>query len=122
MNLKDAVKRECRLRNITQAELAEQLGMKPSNFNNQINRDDTVQLGLIKKICQALTISVGSLLESDFQHSNSEEEQMIFDQLKAILDGGDEDTVDLIVGKITREYGRVQQKKDSSRNRVTNGE
>jgi len=122
MSLKDAVKRECRLRNITQAELAEQLAMKPSNFNNQINRDDTVQLGLIKKICQTLSISLGSLLDSDFQHSNSEEEQMIYDQLKAILDGGDEDTVDLIVGKITREYGRVQQKKDSSRKRAANGE
>lgn len=118
MSLKDAVKRECRLRNITQAELAEQLGMKPSNFNNQINRDDTVQLGLIKKICQALSLSVGSLLDSDFQHSNSEEEQMIFDQLKAILDGGDEDTVDLIVGKITREYLRVQTKKESFRNQA----
>lgn len=118
MRLKDAVKRECRLRNITQAELAEQLGMRPSNFNNQINRDDTVQLGLIKKICQALSISVGSLLESDSQHSNSEEEQMIYDQLKAILDGGDEDTVDLIVGKITREYLRVQTKKESFRNQA----
>lgn len=121
MSLKDAVKRECRLRNITQAELAEQLGMKPSNFNNQINRDDTVQLGLIKKICQKLSISVGSLLESDFQHSNSEEEQMIFDQLKTILEGGDDDTVDLIVGKITREYVKVQQKKDSSRDQEVHG-
>lgn len=122
MSLKDAVKRECRLRNITQAELAEQLGMKPSNFNNQINRDDTVQLGLIKKICQKLSISVGSLLDGEFKHSNSEEEQVIYNQLKAILDGGDEDTVDLIVGKITREYGRVQQKKDSSHKRAVNGE
>lgn len=114
MSLKESVKRECRQRNITQAELAEQLGMKPSNFNNQINRDDTVQLGLIKKICKELSVSVGSMFDSDSQHSNSEEEQMIYDQLKAILDNGDEDTVDLIVGKITREYMRVQTKKESS--------
>ena len=96
------------------AEFAEVLGMSPSNLGNQINRDDTVQLGLIKKICKELSVSVGYLFDSDFQHSNSEEEQMIYDQLKAILDNGDEDTVDLIVGKITREYMRVQTKKDSS--------
>ena len=122
MKLKDKIKSEYAKQGYTLAEFAKELGMSPSNLGNQINRDDTVQLGLIKKICQALAINVGSLLERDFQHSNSEEEQMIFDQLKAILDGGDEDTVDLIVGKITREYGRVQQKKDFSRKRAAHGE
>ena len=118
MKLKDKIKSEYTKQGYSLAEFAKELGMSPSNLGNQINRDDTVQLGLIKKICQALSLSVGSLLESDFQHSNSEEEQMIYDQLKAILDGGDEDTVDLIVGKITREYLRVQTKKESFRNQA----
>ena len=42
MSLKEAVKRECRKRNMTQADLALQLDMKPSNFNNQIGREETV--------------------------------------------------------------------------------
>ena len=65
MALKDQIKRECRIWNITQTELAEELDMKPSNFNNQINRHDTVQLGLIKKICQKLSISVGMLVDEN---------------------------------------------------------
>lgn len=118
MALKDQIKRECRIRNITQTELAEELDMKPSNFNNQINRHDTVQLGLIKKICQKLSISVGVLVDENDDQLQTEDEQMILNQLKIILEGGDEDTVDLIVGKIAREYVRVTAKKDDFRNSI----
>jgi transcriptional regulator with XRE-family HTH domain len=111
MSLKEAVKRECRLRNITQAELAEQLGMKPSNFNNQINRDETVQLGLIKKICSKLNISIGKLLNESSKEDN-ENSHIIFKQLQTLLNDGDENTVDLIMGKIAREYLRIIEKKN----------
>ena len=113
MNLKDRIKAEYTKKGYSLAEFASSLNMSPSNLGNQISKNDTVQLGLIRKICQKLSISVGSLLESEIKHS-TEEEQMILDQLKAILEGGQEETVDLIVGKITREYARISTKKESS--------
>lgn len=124
--IKDAVKRECRKKGITQVELAELCGMKTGNLSNQISRDDTVQFSLIKKICEQLTISVGSLLSeapSDLQRSNVEEEfEMIFKQLEVILNEAEDEVVEQIIGKIGIEHMRLTQKKDSSRNRVTNGE
>jgi len=122
MSLKEAVKRECRKRNMTQADLALQLDMKSSNFNNQIGREETVQLGLIRNICKALDIEVGSLLDDIIDNQYTEESQMIFKQLQLVLEEGEADTADVIVGKITREYLRVLEKKDVSRSQVANGE
>ncbi len=122
MSLKEAVKRECRKRNMTQADLAFQLDMKPSNFNNQIGREETVQLGLIRNICKALDIDVGSLLDNIIANQYTEESQMIFKQLQLVLEEGERDTADVIVGKITREYLRIIEKKEAARSRVANGE
>ena len=122
MSLKEAVKRECRKRNMTQADLALQLDMKPSNFNNQIGREETVQLGLIRNICKALDIDVGSLLDNIIANQYTEESQMIFKQLQLVLEEGERDTADVIVGKITREYLRIIEKKEAARSRVANGE
>ena len=122
MSLKEAVKRECRKRNMTQADLALQLDMKPSNFNNQIGREETVQLGLIRNICKALDIDVGSLLDNIIANQYTEESQMIFKQLQLVLEEGELDTADVIVGKITREYLRIIEKKEAARSRVANGE
>ena len=91
---------------MTQADLALQLDMKPSNFNNQIGREETVQLGLIRNICKALDIDVGSLLDNIIANQYTEESQMIFKQLQLVLEEGERDTADVIVGKITREYLR----------------
>ncbi len=129
--LKDAIKKECRKQGLTQVQLAEKLGMKAGNLNNQINRDGTVQLSLIKNICAALDISVGFLLneaddfKNDYQHSKvkvEEEFEMVYEQLKVILNEADEAVIEQILGKIGREYLALTQKKDSSRSRVTNGE
>ena len=122
MSLKEAVKRECRKRNMTQADLAFQLDMKPSTFNNQIGREETVQLGLIRNICKALDIDVGSLLDNIIANQYTEESQMIFKQLQLVLEEGERDTADVIVGKITREYLRIIEKKEAARSRVANGE
>ena len=122
MSLKEAVKRECRKRNMTQADLALQLDMKPSNFNNQIGREETVQLGLIRNICKALDTEVGSLLSDIIANQYTEESQMIFKQLQLVLAEGERDTADVIVGKITREYLRIIEKKEVTRNRIANGE
>ena len=120
--IKDAIKRECRKQGLTQVDLAEMCGMKSGNLNNQIGKDGTVQLGLVKKICEKLSISVGSLFDNpDYSPNDQGEELMIFEQLKVILGSGDDDTVDLIVGKITREYVRVTQKKAPPRNQATQG-
>ena len=121
MSLKEAVKRECRKRNMTQADLALQLDMKPSNFNNQIGREETAQLGLVKNICKALDIGIGSLLDDIIDNQYTEESQMIFKQLQLVLEEGERDTADVIVGKITREYLRIIEKKDTSRSQVGNG-
>ena len=123
--IKDAVKRECRKQNLTQVELAEMLGMKAGNLNNQIGRDETVQFSLLKKICEKLDISIGLLLgepTSDFQHSGKEEFEMIYEQLKTILTEADDEVVEQIIGKIGMEHLKLTQKKDSSRKQVTNGE
>ena len=122
MSLKEAVKRECRKRNMTQADLALQLDMNPSNFNNQIGREETVQLGLIRNICKALDIDVGSLLSDIIANQYTEESQMIFKQLQLVLAEGERDTADVIVGKITREYLRILEKKEATRSRIANGE
>ena len=122
MSLKEAVKRECRKRNMTQADLALQLDMKSSNFNNQIGREETVQLGLIRNICKALDIDVGSLLDNIIANQYTEESHMIFKQLELVLEEGERDTADVIVGKITREYLRILEKKEATRSRIANGE
>jgi len=116
--IKDAVKRECRMKGITQVDLAQLCGMKTGNLSNQISRDDTVQLGLVKKICQKLDISIGLLLGenehlNDLQTSQVEEHDMIFEQLKKVLQEGDDAVVEQILGKIAREYMNVTQKKES---------
>ena len=124
--IKDAVKRECRKKGMTQVELAEKLGMKSGNLNNQISRDETVQFSLIKNICTQLSIGVGSLLsetENDFHITSVEEEfEMIYKQLEKILNEAEDEVVEQIIGKIGLEHMKLTQKKDSSRNRVTNGE
>ena len=107
---------------MTQADLALQLDMKPSNFNNQIGREETVQLGLIRNICKALDTEVGSLLSDIIANQYTEESQMIFKQLQLVLAEGERDTADVIVGKITREYLRIIEKKEVTRNRIANGE
>ena len=122
MSLKEAVKRECRKRNMTQADLALQLDMKPSNFNNQIGREETVQLGLIRNIYKALDTEVGSLLSDIIANQYTEESHMIFKQLELVLEEGERDTADVIVGKITREYLRILEKKEATRSRIANGE
>lgn len=119
-HIKDAVKRECRKNGITQVDLAKMCGMKTGNLSNQISRDETVQLGLVKKICQKLGISIGLLLgenapshnDNDYL-SGKEEFDMIFEQLKKVLQEGDDEVVEQILGKIAREYMNVTQKKES---------
>ena len=125
--IKDAVKRECRKQGITQVDLATMCGMKTGNLSNQISRDETVQLGLVKKICHHLGISIGSLLN---ENSNSEEanpkheefEDMIYDQLRAVLADGNEEVIESIIGKIGREYLDLTQKKGLSRDSSSKGE
>lgn len=125
--IKDAVKRECRKQGITQVDLATMCGMKTGNLSNQISRDETVQLGLVKKICQNLNVSIGLLLN---ENSNSEEanpkheefEDMIYDQLRAVLAGGNEEVIESIIGKIGREYLDLTQKKGLSRDSSSKGE
>ena len=113
--IKDAVKRECRKKGITQVELAELCGMKTGNLSNQISRDDTVQLGLVKKICQKLDISIGLLLGEDESVLNTnpinDEVEMIYKQLKAVLNEAEDDVVEQIMGKIGRAYLEVVRKK-----------
>jgi|TARA_R110000787_G_C13278390_1_gene432181 transcriptional regulator with XRE-family HTH domain len=117
--IKDAVKRECRKQGITQVDLATMCGMKTGNLSNQISRDDTVQLGLVKKICQNLTISIGSLLNesSDVEENlnQGEFEDMIYEQLRAVLADGDSEVIESIIGKIGREFLDITQKKGLSR-------
>ena len=125
--IKDAVKRECRKKGITQVELAELCGMKTGNLSNQISRDDTVQFSLLKKICEKLSISIVSLLGQDvdlhdLQTSDAEEHDMIFEQLKKVLQEGDDAVVEQIIGKIGLEHMKLTQKKDSSRKQAVNGE
>ena len=117
--IKDAVKRECRKQGITQVDLATMCGMKTGNLSNQISRDETVQLGLVKKICQNLTISIGSLLNesSDVEENlnQGEFEDMIYEQLRAVLADGDSEVIESIIGKIGREFLDITQKKGLSR-------
>ena len=126
--IKDAVKRECRKQNLTQVELAEMLGMKAGNLNNQIGRDETVQFSLLKKICEKLSVSVGSLLseklpdDNDFENDSDGVQTMIFKQLQKILEDGDDEVVEQIMGKIGMAHMKLTQKKDASRKQVTNGE
>lgn len=98
--------------------LAERLGMQASNLNNQMAREETVQLGLIKKICKVLDVPVGLLLDDAIQTEFNKESQMIFKQLQLVLDEGEAETADSIVGKITREYLRILEKKEVSRSQV----
>ena len=115
--IKDAIKRECRMKGISQVDLANMLHMKAGNLNNQIGRDETVQFSLLKNICDKLAIHVGSLLgepTSDFQHSGKEEFEMIYEQLKTILTEADDEVVEQIIGKIGREYMNLTTKKVDS--------
>ena len=116
--LKEKIKAEYSKQGYTLATFAHSLDMSPSNLGNQIAKDDTVQLSLIKKICEQLNLGIGYILESQSENQTREEGQLITDQLLAILDDGDEDTVDLIVGKISREYARVARKKVTASDKV----
>ena len=121
MTFKERVKIECRKQGMLQNTLAERLGMQASNLNNQMAREETIQLGLVKKICKTLDISIGSLLSGTVETEFNKESQMIFKQLQLVLEEGERDTADVIVGKITREYLRILEKKDASRSQVANG-
>ena len=88
-------------------------------------------MGAIKdaKICEKLTVSVGSLLgehspatANDFHDSGEGEFNMIYKQLKAILENADDNVIEQIIGKIGMEHMKLMQKQDSSRNRAANGE
>mgnify|MGYP003655100782 FL=1 len=116
--LKEKIKAEYSKQGYTLATFSQSLDMSPSNLGNQIAKDDTVQLSLIKKICEQLNLGIGYILESQSENQTREEGQLITDQLLAILDDGDEDTVDLIVGKISREYARVARKKVTASDKV----
>tara|TARA_R110000803_G_scaffold27196_3_gene63660 strand:+ start:3618 stop:3986 length:369 start_codon:yes stop_codon:yes gene_type:complete len=116
--LKEKIKAEYSKQGYTLATFAQSLNMSPSNLGNQIAKDDTVQLSLIKKICEQLNLSIGYILESQSSNQTIEEGQVITDQLLAILDDGDEDTVDLIVGKISREHARVARKKVTASDKI----
>lgn len=116
--LKETIRAEYLRQGYTLATFAQTLDMSPSNLGNQIAKDDTVQLSLIKKICKKLSVSIGFILQSKTDKHTHEEHQLIYDQLRAILDDGDEDTVDLIVGKISREFSKVEVKKVSSRDKA----
>lgn len=125
--IKDAVKRECRKQGITQVDLATMCGMKTGNLSNQISRDETVQLGLVKKICQNLNVSIGLLLNEnsygeEANPKHEEFEDMIYDQLRAVLADGNEEVIESIIGKIGREYLDLTQKKGLSRDSSSKGE
>lgn len=105
MNLKDKINVECKKKGLTQRELAAQLGKAGPNFHNQITGEDTIQLGLVKNICKALDITIESLLSDN---ENEEDDAMVHDQLEKIMLEGDKEAVDIIIGKIAREYMNVQ--------------
>jgi transcriptional regulator with XRE-family HTH domain len=119
--LKDAIKRECRKQGKTQIELAESLGMKAGNFNNQISRDDVVQLGLVKKICEELSVNINTLVDgkipdnsSKLQHSKESRIDFPYEQLRIILNEADNDIVEQILGKIGHEHYRVVKKRKTN--------
>lgn len=104
MNLRDKINVECRKKGWKQKDLAERLGKEQPNLHNQISNEDTVQLGLIKNICRELDIPLDTLL-TDIDKG---EGLMVHDQLDKIIAEGDEEAVDIILGKIAKEYINVQ--------------
>ncbi len=105
MNIKEKINKLCREKGWTQRQLASQLGKEPSNLHNQISNEETIQLGLVKNICKALDTTI-ELLTSD--NDNVEDDAMVHDQLEKIMLEGDKEAVDIIIGKIAREYMNVQ--------------
>lgn len=100
MKLKDKIKQEYQKKGYSLYEFTKELGMSPSNFGNQVSREDKVQLGLIKKICHQLDIPIESILTDN----DNREDAMIHEQLEKILRDGDKETVKNVVGTIGMEY------------------
>jgi transcriptional regulator with XRE-family HTH domain len=116
MLLKDIIKREYQKKGYSLYEFTKELGMTSSNFGNQLNREDKVQLGLLKKICVKLDIPLQSLLSEN----EPGEDSMIHEQLDVIIAEGDEQAVEIILGKISKEYMNTMRRKNSKK--AGNGE
>lgn len=61
MNIRDNVKAHCKLRGITQKELAAKIGMKENTLNIILGKGNP-QLSTLKQIAQGLDVSVSDLV------------------------------------------------------------
>lgn len=70
MNIRDNVKAFCKLRSITQKELAEKIGMKENTFNVALGKS-TFNIPTLEKISTVFGITVSELLAENIEHQDT---------------------------------------------------
>ena len=66
MNIRENVKKLCRLQRMTQKQLAERIGITDSNLNIAIGREDP-RLSTVKRIADALGVGVDALISENLE-------------------------------------------------------
>ena len=77
MSLRDNVKKYCELREMTQKELAEKLGVTSVSLNATLKDGNDPRISTIQKIADVLEVSIGDLL-SDSSAQSLAEPEMVF--------------------------------------------
>jgi len=111
MNLRDNLKVILHKQGRTQADLAKAIGISPNNMNTRLARGRNVQLSLIESICEELDVHLDELVfgeAGDLSKIRGVKNHPAVDMLKLLVEGGEPDEVDAIVGRILRAHEELK--------------
>ncbi len=83
MEIKDNVKRLCKLRNITQRQLAEKIGVSDNSLSMTLSKNNP-QLSTLQTIAEALGVSVSQLLQTPEEWEQQNEQQPAEENAKVL--------------------------------------
>ena len=83
MEIKDNVKRLCKLRNITQRQLAEKIGVSDNSLSMTLSKNNP-QLSTLQSIAEALGVSVSQLLQTPEEWEQQNEQQPAEENAKVL--------------------------------------
>ncbi len=83
MEIKDNVKRLCKLRNITQRQLAEKIGVSDNSLSMTLSKNNP-QLSTLQTIAEALGVSVSQLLQTPEEWEQQNERQPAEENAKVL--------------------------------------
>ena len=78
MNLRDNIKKYCKLRKMTQKELAEKLGVTDVSLNATLKEGKDPRLSTLQKIADVLEIKITDLLSDGTEQTIAEEQPVAY--------------------------------------------